>query len=185
MIETERLRMRHWRSRDTAPLFSMCSDPRVMRFLGPHLRMTEVVQLIERQIALQKALGHCFWALELAESGEFIGWCGLVRGPFATPISNKLEIGWRLAHRHWRNGYATEAARAVLDWAWANTGDPAVWAITARDNVKSSRVMTRIGMRRRSELEFDHPALVEGDPLRRHITAVIDRPKIEGPEFTG
>jgi RimJ/RimL family protein N-acetyltransferase len=179
MIETDRLRLRQWRARDSGPLFALCNDPRVMRFLGPTLRMTDVVQLIERQVAHQKALGHCFWALETREEGEFLGLCGLVRGPFATPIANKLEIGWRLGHRHWGQGYASEAATAVLGWAWENTADPAVWAITTRGNAASAKVMQRIGMQRRSELDFDHPALAPGDPLRPHVTARIGR-----PEFT-
>jgi RimJ/RimL family protein N-acetyltransferase len=179
MIETERLRMRPWLARDQGPMLALCSDPRVMRYLGPSLRMTDVVILIEKMIATQKAQGHCFWALETLEAREFLGWCGLVRGPFGTPVSGKLEIGWRLGHRHWGHGYATEAAKAVLDWAWENTPDPAVWSITVRENTRSRKVMQRLGMRWRTDLEFEHPALKPGDPLRPHSTYVIER-----PEFT-
>ena len=175
MIETERLRLREWRDADVDPFQGICSDPQVMATLGPPLDRAATVELIERMKALQAWLGHCFWAVEHQRDASLIGWCGLIRGTVG-PIADKLEIGWRLASDRWGRGYATEAARATLAWAFANRADDAVWAITAHSNVRSRAVMERLGMKHCLEADFEHPSVPEGDPLRRHVLYRIARP---------
>jgi len=168
MIETERLRLREWRDADIDPFQRICSDPQVMATLGPPLDRAATVALVERMKALQARLGHCFWAVEERWDASLIGWCGLIRGTVG-PIADKLEIGWRLASHRWGHGFATEAARATLAWAFANCDEDAVWAITAQTNARSRAVMERLGMNHCSEADFDHPSVPEGDPLRRHV----------------
>lgn len=175
MIETERLVMRSWRDDDVAPFQAICSDPDVMATLGPPLDLAATAALVERMRGLQAAHGHCFWALERQADARLIGWCGVIRGTVG-PVANKAEIGWRLARDAWGAGYATEAARGAIAWAFANLSDADVWAITARGNDRSRAVMERLGMDHRTDLVFDHPKLAAGDPLRPHVAYALPRP---------
>ncbi len=174
MIETDRLSLRSWNEADIIPFQKICSDPRVMATLGPPLDMAETAALIGRVQLLEAEHGHTFWALERSEDARLIGWCGVIRGTDG-PMEGKAEIGWRLAHDCWGHGYATEAARASVDWAFANLAEDAVWAITSAGNRASQAVMARLGMRRHIELDFDHPKLPLGDPLRPHVTFSLER----------
>ena len=173
-IETERLRLRSWREDDRAPFAAICADPRVMATLGPVMTRAESDALLLRVEAIEAEHGHTFWALERKDDAELIGWCGVIRGN-AGPVEGKAEIGWRLAHEAWGRGYATEAARATLDWLFANLPDDHAWAITHIGNHRSRAVMERLGMRHHPELDFDHPRIAEGDPLRRHVTYSLAR----------
>ena len=87
------------------------------------------------------------------------------------------EIGWRLNRESWGKGYATEAALGALDWAWRELGADKVVSITSMNNVRSRAVMERIGMTHRADLDFDYPRLPKGNPLRAHVTYMIDSPK--------
>ncbi len=173
-IETERLVLRSWRDDDKTPFAAICADPRVMATLGPVMDRAASDALLERVKRIEAAHGHTFWALERKADAALIGWCGVIRGN-AGPVEGKAEIGWRLAHDAWGQGYATEAARASLDWLFENLSEDAAWAITSFGNQRSRAVMERLGMRYHPELEFDHPRIAEGDPLRRHVTYSVQR----------
>ena len=90
-------------------------------------------------------------------------------------MGDVLEIGWKLSFETWGHGYASEAARASLDWLFANSAEPEVWAISVTSNLRSRAVMGRLGMTHDPALDFDHPRIAEGDPLRRHVTYSISR----------
>ncbi len=174
MIKTVRLLLRSWSEADLGPFQQISSDPQVMATLGPPLDMAETAALIGRVQAIEAEHGHTFWALERSEDARLIGWCGVIRGTDG-PVEGKAEIGWRLAYDCWGQGYATEAARASVDWAFANLADDAVWAITSAGNRASQAVMARLGMRQHPELSFDHPRVPPGYPLRPHITFSLER----------
>jgi len=173
-LETERLVLRSWREGDVDPFHAINSDPDVMATLGPVMSRDEVAALIDRVTAIETEHGHTFWALERREDARLIGWCGVIRGSVG-PIVGKLEIGWRLARDAWGLGYVTEAARATLGWLFANRDDDAAWAITSVSNQRSRAVMERLGMSYRPELDFDHPKIAAGDPLRRHVAYALTR----------
>lgn len=173
-IETERLVLRSWREDDLAPFHAICSDPQVMATLGPLMSRDETAALIARVAAQEAEHGHTFWALERKGDARLIGWCGVIRGN-AGPVDGKAEIGWRLASDCWGFGYASEAALASVNWLFANLPDDAAWAITSIGNLRSRAVMERLGMAYHPELDFDHPRIAEGDPLRRHVTYSISR----------
>lgn len=166
--------MRSWRDEDVAPFHAICADPLVMAMLGPVMSLEETRALVERVDTMEAVHGHTFWALERREDARLIGWCGAIRGS-AGPVEGKAEIGWRLASDCWGRGYATEAARATLDWIFAHLDDNAAWAITHTGNTRSRAVMDRLGMRYRPGDDFDHPRIAEGDPLRRHVTYRLGR----------
>ena len=180
MIETMRLRLRRWRMAEARAFKAIAGEPRVARFLGPGPTLARARAIIAAQNAMLDATGHCFWAIEARDSpvgkGEVFGWCGIKLGPDHSPIAGLPEIGWTLHPNHQRQGLATEAACAVRDWTWAHTDHPRLHAITTPANTASRAVMTRIGMTRVEDGDFDHPALAAGDPLRRHVTYAIDRP---------
>jgi len=172
MIETDRLILRPWCEGDCQPFWAMACDPRVMAYL-PSLTRADSDAVVDRMIAIERAHGHVFWALERKVAGDFIGFCGIL--PPRPPVY-EYEIGWRLAHHAWTQGYAREAAEASLRWAWENLSVPVVMAITNPANTRSWGLMERLGMIRYPDEDFDHPDLAEGDPLRPHILYRIHRP---------
>jgi len=168
-IETDRLILRRWQASDTEPLARMNSDPRVMEFFPKLLSRAEseaMIATIEQRISRD---GFGFWAAELKETKEFIGFIGLNVPGYELPFSPCVEIGWRLAFDSWRNGYAQEGARAALAFGFATARLTEIVSFTTVNNVRSRHVMERIGMRRDEEGDFDHPQLPEGHPLRRHV----------------
>lgn len=175
-IDTGRLSLRPWEAEDAGPFLAMCNDAQVMEFLGPPMTRAQVDDVIERQNRFQQELGYCFWVIQPHDSPDMIGFCGLKPGPAHTPLEGRIEIGWRLARPYWGKGYAQEAASAAIDWGFANLPVDHIWAITVAGNVRSWGLMERLGMERRDDLAFDHPALADDDPLKPHITYVKARP---------
>ncbi|MEO9598984.1 GNAT family N-acetyltransferase [Parasphingorhabdus sp.] len=173
-LETERLIMRDWRSDDLDAFHAINSDPKVRETLGPIMTRDAVADLIVRMQNLQQKDGCCFWALERKSDNRLIGWCGLIRGAHA-PITDKLEIGWRLASDTWGHGYITEAAKKCIQWASAQYPDEDIWAITSETNRRSRAVMERLEMKYLPELDFDHPSVEPESDLLRHVTYCTER----------
>lgn len=183
MIETGRLILRGWRDADLAPFAQICADPEVMRHLGGPQSSDEVAAAVGRQRAAEAARGHCFWAVERREDGALLGFCGLSRGVLpGTAVHDALEIGWRLRRDAWGRGFAREAAEAALSWGWAHPGIDRIAAWTVAENRASWGLMRRLGMTRRPELDFAHPAFPVEHPLSAHIVYTLDRPAAPGAE---
>jgi RimJ/RimL family protein N-acetyltransferase len=113
--------------------------------------------------------GFGLMVAELRESGEFVGFVGLSVPQFEAPFMPAVEIGWRLAAEYWGKGLATEAARETLRFAFEKVGLESVVSFTVPANMRSRRVMERIGMTHDPREDFDHPQLPVGHPLRRHV----------------
>ena len=177
MINAERLILRDWCDADLAPFNAMCRDPEVMAQLGPLQSIDETRAAIARQIDVQAERGHCFWAIERHSDSAFLGFCGLKIAPDGIAgIEDAIEIGWRLRRDAWGQGYAREAAAASLEWGFATLPDDRIIAITTPANVRSWGLMLRLGMVRRHDLDFAHPALAADDPLGPHVTYELRRP---------
>lgn len=175
ILTTDRLILREWRESDLSSLHAICADTQVMQFLGPLQTEAEVNEAILRQQASQTEFGHCYWAIERNSDHAMIGFCGLILEPEGTPIAGQIDIGWRLAASDWGQGYAFEAANACLKWGFLNLAANSIWAITVPSNIRSWGLMERLGMERRHDLDFDHPNVPEGSPLKRHLTYNITR----------
>lgn len=177
MIETERLRLRPWREDDKAPFHELANTPAMMEYFGGPVAREKHDAIIDKMIDQQARFGHCMWLVELRDTGEMAGVCGIrIGGHPNTPVPEELEIGWRIGEKFWGRGIAREAAEASLAWGWANTGRARIAAWTVIGNRRSWGLMERLGMRRRADLDFRHPDYAEGDPFGAMVVWAIDRP---------
>jgi RimJ/RimL family protein N-acetyltransferase len=172
-IETPRLVLRAWRASDREPFALLNADPRVMEYFPACLSRAESDGLVDRIESNMRRDGYSFFAAELRQIGEFIGFIGLSVPPFDfLPYD---EIGWRLAPAFWNQGLATEGARAALAFAFDELGRREIVAFTAVANLRSRRVMEKLGMTHDVAADFDHPRIAEGHPLRRHVLYRVRR----------
>jgi RimJ/RimL family protein N-acetyltransferase len=166
-LRTERLLLRGWRESDLEPFAALNADPEVMRYFPAPMSRDQSNALAERASASLSARGWGLWVVD--RDGDFLGFTGLAVPRFEAHFTPAVEIGWRFARAAWGNGYATEAATAVLRFAFEELQLEEVVSFTAVDNHRSRAVMERIGMARDAAGDFDHPAVPEGSPLRRHV----------------
>lgn len=170
--ESDRLVLRSWNEADVTSFVAMNSDARVMKYFPALLSKEETVAFYRRIAAEFENRGFGLYAVELKSTRTFIGYVGLHEFNFeAGEVDAGVEIGWRLAAHYHNQGYATEAARAVLRLAKEN-GFLRLYSFTTTANKPSERVMQKIGMRKVGE--FDHPKLPSDSPLLRHVLYRID-----------
>lgn len=173
-LNTSRLRLRPWQEADKEPFARLNADPEVMRFFPA----TQSREQSDRSIAVwQEELeqrGWSNWAVERVVDGRFIGFVGLTVPRRVLPFTPCVEIGYRLAKEFWGLGFATEAGREVLRYGFETLELSEVVSFTAKLNLPSQAVMARLGMTDSRE-DFDHPALPEGSPLRRHCLYRLSR----------
>ena len=177
-LRTPRLVLREWRDGDREAFAAMWTDPEVMAFFAvPRADRAASDAWIDRMQARFDAEGFGYWAVELAGEAGLIGAIGLTRVTFAAPFAPAIEIGWRLGRAYWGNGYAQEAARAVLDDGFGRLGFAEIVAFTVPANQRSWRLMQRLGMLRDLAGDFNFPGLPEDHPLRRHVLYRLRRPE--------
>jgi RimJ/RimL family protein N-acetyltransferase len=173
-LRTDRLILRRWRDEDAAPFAAMNADPEVMEHFPATMTRTESDAFIRRIEDRFNAHEFGLWALEVVATGEFIGFTGLAEvrfeaPPFARSDGPPVEVGWRLARSAWGYGYATEAARVTLGYAFGEGGLAEIVSFTSVTNVRSLAVMRRIGMTYDPADDFDNPNVPAGSPLRPHV----------------
>ncbi|WP_375249946.1 GNAT family N-acetyltransferase [Sphingomonas sp.] len=173
-IDTARLTLRYPQPEDRAPLLALWADPRVMENLGP-VKDAQMADATIARHAGYRAQGLGFRAIVRKSDAATIGFCGLKPGAPGTPIAGEVEIGWMLAADAWGQGFAAEAASAMLAWGWATLDTARIVAITAASNHASQRLMERLGMRPLPDGAFDHPDFDRLHHLRRTVTFAIDR----------
>jgi RimJ/RimL family protein N-acetyltransferase len=168
-LRTERLLLRRWRPSDRQPFAEMNADPRVMEFFPKLLSREESDARVERVEEHFERHGYGLWAVEVPEVAPFIGFIGLSIPQWQAHFTPCIEVGWRLAAAFWNCGYATEGARAALDFGFQRLGAAEIVSFTVPANVRSRRVMEKLGMIHSPHEDFDHPLVPEGHPLRRHV----------------
>ncbi|MFE2337465.1 GNAT family N-acetyltransferase [Streptomyces sp. ARC32] len=166
-LRTDRLVLRDWRAADLAPWAAMNADPVVRAYFPEVLTREQSEASVARFRADLDRRGWGWWAVELAATGEFVGFAGLDPVADGMPFTG-VEAGWRLARPAWGHGYATEAARAVVSYGFERLGLAEVLAVTAAGNLRSRAVMDRLGMSHDPADDFDDPEVPEG-PLRRSV----------------
>ncbi|WP_201592326.1 GNAT family N-acetyltransferase [Psychrobacter sp. Pi2-51] len=181
-IETERLYLRQWQASDFATFADMNADPEVMQYFPKLLtpKVSDVIANKCQQLIADNGWG--LWAVSLKgdeeNSGGFIGFIGLNDTHADMSFAPAVEIAWRLSKEHWGQGYATEAARASLNFAFTELGLEEVVSFTAVINKRSQLIMQRIGMTDTQD-NFYHPALKSTHPLAEHVLYKISRQQWE------
>lgn len=178
-LRTKRLLLRRWRCEDREPFAKLNADERVVEFLPGPLTRAESDERAKQIEAHFAEHGFGLWAVEVAGAAPFVGFVGLSIPRFEAPFMPCVEIGWRLAAEHWGRGFATEGARAALAFGFQWLLLSEIVSYTVPDNVRSRRVMEKIGMTHHLAEDFDHPLLPAGHHLRRHVMYRIARPQAE------
>ncbi len=156
VAETERLKLRNWRPDDRPQFVAHLNTAAVMRWLGGVQDEAAYDVMIERIGGYQRDFGHTLWIVERKADAALLGFCGLkrVNSPGGEELHGQFEIGWRLREDAWGQGYAKEAAAKSLDLAFGRFEAPHVVALTVEGNQASRGLMKRLGMSRRSDLDF-------------------------------
>lgn len=166
-FETERLIARDYVASDYLPFSQMNADEEVMKYFPALLTTKESNALLDRNQKELTSLGYGLFAIEEKATGEFIGFTGFHETTFEAEFTPCIEIGWRLKSSVWNQGYATEAALGALAYANEHTSFDEIYSFTATLNKPSEQVMKKIHFTKIST--FQHPALVNGDPLKPHV----------------
>jgi RimJ/RimL family protein N-acetyltransferase len=176
-LRTERLYLRRWQASDRPPFAELNCDPRVVEFLPGPLSRQESDALADRIEAHFMQHGFALWAVEIPRVTSFAGFIGLFIPRFEAPFTPCIEVGWRLNAAYWDRGYATEGARAALAFGFRWLKAEEIVSFTVPLNVRSRRVMEKLGMAHSAKDDFDHPLLAEGHPLRRHVLYRLRHPE--------
>jgi len=171
---TQRLLLRQWQDKDLPELARLNADPLVMKFYPNTLSTQKSNAIAEKLKALISDRGWGFWAVETLDDNIFIGFVGLHEPVYELPVNPCIEIGWRLAREHWGNGYATEAASASIKFGFEKLDLSEIYSFTSVANIKSRKVMERLKMTDQ-KMNFKHPMIPEGSPLREHVLYKLNR----------
>lgn len=173
ILETKRLILRSWEERDRSEFSRMNFHPEVMEFFPSLWSKEESDAVFDKVQKLIDDRGWGLWAIEEKSSGKYMGFTGLSIPSFDAPFMPAVEIGWRLLPEFWNKGYATEAALRSLQFGFDVLRLEEIVSFTAVGNVKSQRIMEKIGMRRCMEKDFLHPKVPDGHILKAHVVYVI------------
>ena len=174
MVETDSLLLRQWTEEDFFPFAEMCSNENVMEFFPKTQTREESYEMAKKIQSLIKERGWGFWAVEIPNQQKFIGFVGLHTPKDSMPFSPCVEVGWRLSNQHWGKGYATEGAKAALEYAFNRLGLSEVVSFTSLGNVRSMAVMKKIGMHNSGQ-NFMHPDIEVSHPQCEHVLYKIGR----------
>lgn len=174
-LETPRLLLRRWRDGDRQPFATLNADPIVMEHFPTPLSREKSDALVDRIEAGLEERGWGLWAVEVRDSSAFIGFVGLNPATFDAPFTPAVEVGWRLSREHWGHGYATEAARAALEFGFVDLELDDIVSFTTHANTRSRRVMERLDMHHDPADDFDNPNVPEASPIRPHVLYRLDR----------
>ncbi len=157
LCETERLIIRHWSPKDLAPFQALVADPEVMKYIGDGsvLSPEKASDYIQNCISNIQKIGWARFAVELKSEHSLIGFCGFAH------YNGELDFGWRYAKKHWGKGYATEAAKAVLELGVKRFQFPRIVCFAFTENKASIRIMEKIGLRFEEFAEFNGKEVVK------------------------
>jgi RimJ/RimL family protein N-acetyltransferase len=177
IAETERLIIRNWEDRDRELFHEINSDSDVMEFFGFIRSREETDALFDRLKRNIEETGYGFTALEDRATGHCIGFTGLTLTDIEPYFPNgTVEVGWRLAKRHWGKGYVTEAARRLFALGFDERGADEIVSFAVFNNRRSTAVMERLGMRRDPARDFNHPKVSDATShIKPHVVYSITR----------
>lgn len=176
--ETERLILRSWQEDDREPFALMNADPKVMEYFPSLCSRQKSDYIIDYSNDEIEDSGYGFWAAQRKDTNQFIGFIGLHQFNEDLPFCPMVEIGWRLAKEHWGQGFATEGAKESLSIGFSQLSLKSIYSMSVLDNLKSQRVMSKIGMTNVDE-NFLHPAISAESGLQEHCLFKIDKKQWE------
>ena len=163
-FESERLGFRNWSMEDLDLFFTKINnDDQVMEFFPFKPSKQDTQAFIERMQNMFTEKGFCYFAVDILETNEFIGFIGLCEQTYLEQLGSFVDIGWRLKTSAWGKGYATEGAKACLRYGFEALQLPEIYAVASEINIKSIAVMQKIGMEQVSV--FNHPKLTKTPEL--------------------
>ncbi len=164
IFKSQRLGFRNWTFNDLEPLTQINNDDDVMEFFPFKPSKQDTMDFIKRMQVMQKEKRFCYFAVETIENKEFIGFIGLCEQTYLEELEAFVDIGWRLKKGSWGKGYATEGAKACLDFGFNQIGLEKIYSVAPEINTKSEHVMKKIGMQRIRT--FEHPKLLDDERLK-------------------
>lgn len=173
LFKSQRLGFRLISKDDINSIFEINSSPIEMKYFLKSLNKDENLNYINKLYTHFLENKFTLFAVDLLSTKEFIGLIGLLKVSFDLDIKDQIEIGWRLNHKYWGNGYAQEGARAVLDFGFNQLDLNTIYAFTSILNLKSENVMKKIGMEKVGE--FEHPLVPNYSSLLPHILYKINK----------
>ena len=156
-LETDRLILRDLEPTDAAGMFALDSDPAVHRYLGnkPLTNIQQSVEVIEMVRAQYRTIGIGRWAVVEKATGAFVGWTGLKRETELRKPMEYMDPGYRLRPPFWGKGYATEAAKACLQYGFEKLGLREINAAADVANAASNRVLIKLGFRHLETFKYE------------------------------
>ena len=173
IFRSERLGFRRWTGDDIAPFAKMNANTEVMEFFPKPLTGGETDILIERIEGHFEKYNYGLYAVDKLENSEFIGFVGFMNATFDASFTPCTEIGWRIKYEEWNKGFATEGAKRCLKFGFEYLELTEIHSFTSCLNLKSEKVMQKIGMKKIGE--FEYPGTEIGIKLRRHMLYKIDK----------
>ncbi|MFK8039155.1 MAG: GNAT family N-acetyltransferase [Crocinitomicaceae bacterium] len=174
VFTSQRLGFRNWLVEDVEQMIAINRNKDVMRYFPAHATPEQTIEFIERMQALFHEKQYCYFAVDLLETNEFIGFIGLNDINYEAPFATSVDIGWRIAEKYWNKGYATEGAKECLNYGFNQLKLGAIVSVAPEKNAPSISVMTKIGMTK--SLTFKHPKLLKYPELMECVCYEIKNP---------
>ncbi len=177
IFTSTRLGFRNWKDSDLKSLSKMNANSRVMEYFPTTVNEVETAKFIDRMQTEFTAYGFCYFAVDLLDNNEFIGFIGLSNKTFEADFTPCVDIGWRIDPNYWNKGFATEGALACLNYGFNSLGLNSIVSTAPKINKKSIEVMKKIGMHFVSE--FNHPMLLNDPRLKSCVLYKIENNESE------
>lgn len=173
IFKSERLGFRNWLEEDKPKMGVINSNSKVMEHFPTIPTQQQTDEFIDRMISQFNKKGFCYFAVDKLENNELIGFIGVSEQTYQSDFTPCVDIGWRLTHKEWGKGLATEGAKKCLDYAFNEIGLKNIKSVCPQTNYKSENVMKRIGMRKIKK--FNHPLLSEYKELENCVLYEIEK----------
>lgn len=167
IFTSKRLGFRNWKTTDIDALYAINADDAVMQYFPSKLSKEKTKDFIQRMQNQFNKNNFCYFAVALLETQEFIGFIGLSEQTYEADFNPSIDIGWRLSTKFWNKGYATEGAKACLNYGFNQLKLIKIVSVAPKINLPSIAIMQKIGMQKIAE--FEHPYLVEYPKLKNCV----------------